>query len=171
MTTKRIIYTRPDGSVSVIAPAPEYIVCFESVDDALAAIARKDISDGAADIQVVSVEHIPTDRVFRNAWERDLSPSPDAIRINMSKARVIHMDLVRIARNAELAALDIEHQRADEQNDEDRKVKIAAKKQALRDLPATFDLTQYDTPDKLKAAWPDELKCQRALEAIARNAS
>ena len=38
------------------------------------------------------------------------------------------------------------------------KKKIALAKQALRDLPQTFDLSSPVTPDELKAAWPDELK-------------
>jgi len=35
---------------------------------------------------------------------------------------------------------------------------VATKKQTLRDIPATFDITTgVDTPEKLKAKWPDEL--------------
>jgi len=34
---------------------------------------------------------------------------------------------------------------------------VKAKKQTLRDLPATFDLESYGDPESLKAAWPAEL--------------
>jgi hypothetical protein len=78
------------------------------------------------------------------------------ININMTKARAIHMDKIRIVRNAELAAKDITFMRAVEAGDTDTQATIATEKQTLRDIPQTFDLTT-DTPEQLKAKWPSEL--------------
>jgi hypothetical protein len=80
------------------------------------------------------------------------------INVNMTKARVIHMDAIRVVRNAELAAKDVPFMRAVEAGDTDAQSTIATEKQVLRDIPATFDITtDVDTPEKLKAKWPAEL--------------
>ena len=80
------------------------------------------------------------------------------INVNMTKARVIHMDEIRASRNAELAKEDITFMRAVEDGDTDAQATIKTQTQTLRDLPATFDITtDVDTPEKLKAKWPTEL--------------
>ena len=80
------------------------------------------------------------------------------INVNMSKARAIHLEEIRKVRNAELVKEDVTFMRAVEAGDTDTQATIATKKQVLRDLPATFDITtDVDTPDKLKAKWPTEL--------------
>ena len=56
MTTSRIIYSNTDGSVAVIIPA-------ESVE-----LALKDVPAGVP-YWVVDVTEIPSDRLFRSAWE------------------------------------------------------------------------------------------------------
>ena len=75
--------------------------------------------------------------------------------INMSKARGIQMDKIREARNKELAKKDIEFMKALEADDGSHTA-IATEKQALRDIPQTFDLTT-DTVDELKNKWPEGL--------------
>ena len=78
--------------------------------------------------------------------------------INMTKARAIHLAEIRRVRNEELAKEDITFMRAVEDGDTDAQATIQAKKQTLRDLPATFDITtDVDTPEKLKGKWPTEL--------------
>ena len=80
------------------------------------------------------------------------------INVNMGKARVIHMDAIRVVRNAELVARDITFMRAVEAGDASAQSTIATEKQTLRDIPATFDITTgVDTPEELKAKWPTEL--------------
>ena len=80
----------------------------------------------------------------------------------MSKARVIQMDAIRIARNAELAARDITFMRAVEAGDTVTQATIAAEKQTLRDIPQTFDLKTGRTPAQLKGLWPVELPARTA---------
>lgn len=80
------------------------------------------------------------------------------ISINMTKARAIHLAEIRRVRNEELAKEDITFMRAVEDGDTDAQATIKTKKQTLRDIPATFDITtDVDTPEKLKAKWPTEL--------------
>ena len=80
------------------------------------------------------------------------------INVNMTKARTIHMDAIRVVRNAELVKEDVTFMRAVEAGDTSAQATIATKKQTLRDIPATFDITtDVDTPEKLKAKWPSEL--------------
>ena len=80
------------------------------------------------------------------------------VNVNMTKARAIHLEKIRLVRNAELAKEDITFMRAVEAGDTDTQATIATKKQTLRDIPASFDITTgVDTPEKLKAKWPTEL--------------
>jgi len=77
------------------------------------------------------------------------------IKINMDKAKVIQMDKIREMRNQELVKKDIDFMKALEADDGSHKA-IATEKQALRDIPQTFDLTA-DTPEELKEKWPEGL--------------
>ena len=77
------------------------------------------------------------------------------IKVNMAKARGIQMDKIREMRDKELAKKDIEYMKALEANDGSAAA-IATKKQELRDIPQTFDLTT-DTADELKEKWPEGL--------------
>ena len=80
------------------------------------------------------------------------------VNVNMTKARTIHMDVIRAERNKELAAKDITFMRAVEAGDASAQSTIGTEKQVLRDLPATFDITtDVGTPELLKAKWPAEL--------------
>lgn len=94
--TQRIIYTAADGSLAVIIPAPE---CGLSIEE----IAAKDVPAGLA-YEVVDVSAIPSDRQFRNAWEK----SGAAVGVNLGKAKGIAHDKRRAKRAAEFAPLDIE---------------------------------------------------------------
>ena len=77
------------------------------------------------------------------------------ININMTKARDIHRDKVRQARNPLLALKDVEFQRALETGADT--AAIVAAKQALRDAPASAAIDAATTPDELKASWDAEL--------------
>ena len=58
---QRIIYPTDDGGVAVIVPAPE---CGLTIEE----IAAKDVPTGKP-FKIVDVNDIPSDRIFRNAWE------------------------------------------------------------------------------------------------------
>lgn len=89
------------------------------------------------------------------AWEMDTDGTP---KVNMAKARGVHMDKIRVVRNAELANEDINMLKAIEAGDSAAQDTLKIKKQTLRDIPQTFDLTtDNDTPGELTVKWPSEL--------------
>ena len=80
------------------------------------------------------------------------------VNVNMTKARAIHLAEIRRVRNTELAKEDINMLKAIESGDASAQSTVATKKQTLRDIPATFDITtDGGTPELLKAKWPTEL--------------
>jgi len=99
---------------------------------------------------------IPTDRTFRDAWA-DTTPEL-TIDVDMGKARDIHLESIRIKRNAELSKLDIQATKAQDIGDVDALTEIRARKQELRDLPVTLapSLASAVSVDALKAIQPLE---------------
>jgi hypothetical protein len=79
------------------------------------------------------------------------------INVNMDKARDIHREKIRAARNPKLAAKDVDFMRAVEAGDTDTQATVAAEKQALRDATAAAAIDAATTPDELKAAWDADL--------------
>ena len=77
------------------------------------------------------------------------------INVNMDKARDIHREKVRQARNPKLAAKDVDYQRALETGADT--ATIVSEKQALRDAPAAAAIDAATTPEELKAAWDSDL--------------
>jgi hypothetical protein len=100
---------------------------------------------------VIDEADIPADRTFRNAWASD----GKTIVHDMAKARDIHREAMRRARAPLLASLDIAYQRADEVDDGATKADVASKKQELRDVTAHPGIDAAQTPEQLKAVWPD----------------
>ena len=67
----RIIYKNTDGSVRVLIPTQEAL-SFATIEQ----IAEKDVPKDLP-YKIVSVDDIPTDRTYRNAWEWDNTIVPD----------------------------------------------------------------------------------------------
>lgn len=59
MTNQRIIFQNESGGVSVIIPTGELLI---------EEVAKKDVPAGVP-YEIVSVDDIPSDRTFRNAWK------------------------------------------------------------------------------------------------------
>jgi len=78
-----------------------------------------------------------------------------SIRINIAKAKAIKLDALRAERAPKLAALDLAFMRAVEQGDTAAQARIAAEKQALRDVTK---VTLPDDVAALKDFKPDILK-------------
>lgn len=96
---------------------------------------------------------IPVDRTYRNAWSWN-----GKIEHDMVKARNIHRDHMRQVRAPKLAALDVAYLRAEEAGNTPLKEKIAAQKQALRDVLAIHAIESAATVEQLKTVWPEILK-------------
>ena len=101
----------------------------------------------------IAIDDIPNDRNFRDAW-RD---GGSTVEVDMPKARVIHMDRIRVARDAALDTADNDLKTAEDNNDMPEIALIRNRRRTLRDIPATFDLSGATTPDALDALWPADL--------------
>lgn len=152
--SKIICWTRPDGGLSICAPCisrddPPEMTEGQALDRAL----QKDIPEGASNLQILDRSGMPSDAAFRNAWEL----TDGQIVVSMPKARTIHMDCIRKARNKELDRLDKEWMRAQGQGNSNLSQQVESQKQALRDLPQSVDLSQFTTPEALLSFWPEGL--------------
>ena len=153
MTDKKIIFTDDDNKVIQLHPSPEYISQFDSEDQAIAAIIAKDIPENKrASAIVIDKSQVPN-RKFRDAWKQESSSVVE----DMTKARAIHLDRIRVYRNAELVKEDIAFQRALEADSASDKAGVIAKKETLRNLPSTFNLSGATNGTELDALWPSEL--------------
>ena len=130
----KIIYTNSDRTVSIISPAGD-------VNDAI-----KDVPDGLS-YEIVEDSAIPTDRTFRDAWKQNSK----TIETDITKAREVHKQNIRNARQEKLAELDIEFQKALETSSST--TDIVSKKQALRDAPADSAIASASNEAELKAQW------------------
>lgn len=137
-----IIYKIPAG-VFILVPSPN---CKRSIEE----IAKKDVSDGIP-YEIVEDDVVPVDWTFRNAFIM----KGRTIEVDILKARIIHMERIRRVRNEELIKSDADVTREMENGGVTPALKT--KRQALRDIPQTFDLDQFTDADSLKVAWPVEL--------------
>lgn len=148
---KKIIYTRPDGGISVVHPVINTAPELEPITEAEAEErAWNKLPSDAINPRFVNETEIPSDRTFRNAWKSDLT-------VDMPKAREIHKNRLREMRAPLLAALDTQYMRADEAGDVATKAAVAAKKQALRDVTAVPAIDAATTPEELKTVIPSVL--------------
>ena len=93
MSDKRVTFTRPDGGVSVLIPAPG--VPLKRV--------LQDVPEDAINVKVVAASDLPADRTFRDAW----SPcSKNGARVDVEKAKGVCHAARRAKRAAEFAPLD-----------------------------------------------------------------
>jgi hypothetical protein len=130
-----ILYSQQNG-LAIVFPTGD-------VNDAI-----KDVTAG---VEYKIVESVDIDNEYFNAYEFDAELGA---KVNIEKAKAIHLDKFRSARKPKLDKLDIEFMKAVETNDEEKKAEIIADKIALRDVTLTA------LPDDLagiKATWPDIL--------------
>lgn len=105
-----------------------------------------DILPRATAYRIVQDEHLPPGRQYRDAWVDD----GQTIAHDMPKAREIHRNLLRHAREAQLNALDVQYMRADEAGDAAKKSEIAKAKQTLRDATKHPDIEAAKTVEALE---------------------
>lgn len=175
---KKIVYTNSTGVLCIVSANPKLQKPGELEDFFLARIAEKDVEkirqpgespeafmariklDPLAPCmpwRLMEENAIPSDRTFREAWE-DTTLEP-VVDVNMDKARDIHLNRIREARNEALAENDIEIRKA--WNDPEKQTELNEHAQVLRDLPATIDLSMLSTPDELKEYWPGMLSTEK----------
>ncbi len=172
MTNQIIVFKNEDGSCGIILPTEEGIqklgmegiakkdvptyrslmFNYETENEAKIRLGVANLDDNLS-YRITTKDEIPNDRYFRDAWEDN-----DKIQVCITKARAIHLNRLRVIRNAKLGKLDQDYMRADEENDPELKKEIVNKKKALRDLPNTIDLSIAKTLEELKIVMPDILK-------------
>jgi hypothetical protein len=145
---KRLVYKRPDGSVSIVIPVAKPVEG-ESESEYLGRIkARAEACDpNLAALEFVGAmapETLPTERKFRNAWEF----AGGAVRINAEKKTAQLWQEVRAERDRKLAQSDIKRKLSEDKND-GKSNAWKSYQQALRDLP------QVQT-DPENITWPTE---------------
>ncbi len=112
-------------------------------------VAAKAVPEGAA-YRIVDAADIPTgetERQFRAALKPDLS-------FDMDKARAIHRDRIRAARQPRLDHLDRLHNRALGQKKTKESTAIETERQALREATDNPAIDAAKTLVELTAAWP-----------------
>jgi len=132
-----ITYPQPNGQVAVVIPCGD-------VNNAI-----KDVPAGT---EYKIVDSLDIDNNYFNAYEFDTELGA---KVNIERAKAIHLNKFRSARTLLLAALDVSFMRSVEAGNTDLQKEIASKKQALRDV------TSINLPDDLagiKATWPEILK-------------
>lgn len=117
---KRIIFTRPDGGVSVIVPAPNITI----------ERAMQDIPADASYTEIVDVESLPTDRTFRDAWKQEGKKCVE----DVEKCKEISHNKRRAVRDAEFTPLDREV------TIPAKATEAEAKRQAIRDKHAAVQI-------------------------------
>ncbi len=129
----------------VVKPTSEYI------DAIIAKHGWKGTPYEAVSWEVVPNDYITeqTDRTFRHAWKHGGGLKPN---VDMTKAKELHRSRLRDLRASVMEVLDVEYMRADEQGDSQEKKRIAARKQALRDITAHPEIEAATTPEELKVA-------------------
>ena len=125
---QKVIYTRPDGEVSVVNPALGV-----DIDTVLA----RSIPGDAVNVTVVDETSIPTDREFRNAWRQ----SAGVINIPVTQARKVARRRITALVSKEIALLDDIRTKAQIENDTTLIGQVDARKATIQStvIPAIRD--------------------------------
>jgi ADP-ribose pyrophosphatase YjhB (NUDIX family) len=97
------------------------------------------------DVRDASSLTVPADRTFRGAWSFD----GDAVEVDMTAARDIHKENLRVERKPRMEALDVDFMQALEAGTST--TQIATDKQTLRDITDDARIASAADPDALKA--------------------
>jgi len=132
-----IIYKQTNGQAGVITP-------FGDVNDAV-----KDVPEGA---EYKIVDSLEIEKKYFDAYDYD---SETGVKINIEKAKAVHLNRFRTARLPKLQKQDIEYMKALEAGEIAKSSEIAAAKQALRDVTLT---PLPDDFEGIKATWPEIIR-------------
>lgn len=156
---KQILIRLSDGRLAYSRPCAD-VLPGETEDAYLQRVAERTIDvatrdgvpgfDGAEVVGFVDDAAIPDDpvlRKYRDAWTTDGS----GVHIDIERARVVALTALRKVRDEELARLDIQEMK--HAADAQRVAQVRARKQELRDMPATVaqDLAKAETVEELEA--------------------
>lgn len=101
MNNERIVYTRPDGGVSVIVPGFIMVNGKKRHATAQELLDKGHVPPDATNARVVTTAELPANRHYRNAWD-DSNPET-FVGVNMTKAKEIAHGRRRAKRAEEFA--------------------------------------------------------------------
>jgi hypothetical protein len=144
-------------------PTADQVIAGWPTADEMRALGAKDEEIHAQprrdDVAAVAVmTEVPTDRTFREAW---CCSGSSKIECDMPKARDIHRDRMRRARQPKLDELDRLHNRALGRRRQAEADNIEARRELLRNVTDDPAIEAAQTPDELKAVWPAILETPR----------
>ena len=140
-TSKTIVYQGDEGNLVLL------LLCAAS-ELTVEQIQAKDVPDGKTSYIVDTSVVQSLDGDWRDAWTYD---SSSGFGIDMTKAKNLHRDNIRVRREELMPALDIEFMKAQESGADTSS--IVAKKNALRDAPANSAIDSCTTTDELQSQW------------------
>lgn len=138
--SKVIVFKNADNSVGVIYPSPQ---CHLTLDEIIA----KDLPKDCVEHQIFDTESLPAND-YRNAW----ALVDGKVEHDLIKARELHKNKLRALRAPLLLKLDVDYQKADEEDNKAQKNKVAQKKKALRDITAHNSILEAASVEQLKEA-------------------
>jgi hypothetical protein len=144
---KVIIYTRPDGRVSIVYLAWQVKRTDESEVEFIARVQSRAVPADATSVEVVEDSQIPTDRTFRNAWRAGAG----RIECDIAVAKNIARDMLRDERRERFKVLDGLWMRAMGRGEALIAAEIEAKRETLRNWPTDPRIADCATADDLKA--------------------
>ena len=167
MTTKRITYTLPpgsvragrpipDGSVFVVIPSPEYVAAFPAAADAMEALKKRpgSVPTNALNVTVCDLADLPPSGLrFLGAWRYIGGRAV----VDLPLARAQRMAEIRAERDKRLVASDGQIARAQDIGTPAEVAALKTYRQALRDVPQAIDLGTLPTAEALATfdlVWP-----------------
>jgi hypothetical protein len=151
----RIIYTRPDGGMSVVTPAIQGKLEDETDADWIERVKLLVVPSDATNVIVCSTADFPANRLYRGAWRQDANNLPT---IDMPIAREVHRNLIRKVRVAEFAKNDVLATVGLMTGDEVKKSQAAARRTELCDATIDPAIDAAQTPEELALVAPAGLK-------------
>lgn len=151
--SERIIYTRPDGGVSVVVPMQEFLARFPSAGAGMLAVKARSVPLDATDVKMVEADDVPSDRTFRNAWRQ----SGGVFSTDMPAAREIHAECIERCHTAEIERLKVTKRRERIKGNTTQADAHVATQTALEALDLNALATRIGNapnPTALKAIWP-----------------
>lgn len=147
MTTKRIVITRADGGVTIRQPL-EDMRDGETEAGFLARVIAQHPKPGALEYFIIDASQVPPPDEYRGA----LTFAGGKFGHDMTKAREVHRERIREARQPLLEAADVAFMRNLETGGDNKP--IADEKQRLRDATKDPRIDAAKTVAELKAVWP-----------------
>lgn len=150
MREQCIVYREMNGGCAILLPTPEALKLM-TIEE----IAYKDVPKGCS-WRVVSVDKLPKDFNFFDAWTDDYPT--ETVDIDMDKAKAIHLDRLRAKRTEKFVEMGFPYRLTPEVEKSIVSPITQERLQSLRDFPQKLDLSKVNSVEELSKIIPDVLK-------------